>query len=290
MHFILTTNGVFSTIIRDELLSAKHVVAGLKFSLDGPNSQSHTALRRGNGGKMNSFIFDTTLENIKFFSKRGFPITIATCLHVENIELIDEMADLVETLHPISWFVSTLAPSGRAKLNKNIFVSDNRQDKTKWQQIKSRLIKKNIFLRYIDMPYAEDYSESRSLYECPAARWSCEINSDGVVAPCTMCRVEIPQSSMKFENILESNILNIWNGPVFKKFRGWQDTGCPCCNLQKECGKCIPQSFKWFNDPQSPPAFCVSKGEILGLSNLNSLRMRLSTNAKKENRDTRYFG
>jgi len=281
LHFILTTNGVFSTLIRNELLSAKDVIAGIKFSLDGPDPQSHTALRRVNTQKISPNVFNTTVENIRFFSKNKIPITIATCLHSKNIHLINKLALLIEDLHPVSWFVSTIAPTGRAKLNSKIYASDSALSKIKWQQIKRKLINKNIHLRYIDMPYAENYVTSSSLYECPAARWSCEINSNGVVAPCTMARIEIPQQFMRFENLIGSGILNIWNGPVFKKFREWQDSGCLGCRLQKECGKCIPQSFKWFNNPKYPPAFCVNKGEILGLSNLDSLRELLKTDARK---------
>ena len=289
-HFILTTNGVFPDNIRKAILLASSVVAGLKFSLDGPTPESHTFIRKTRGGMSNTAIYKVTLDNIKYFSTKGFPITVATCLHSGNINLLDEFVDLIEDLSPVSWFVSTLSPTGRATHNKNIFVSDRDIGGDKWNSIRNRLSNKNIYVRYIDMPYAEDYDLSKSRYQCPAARWSCEINSDGLVSPCTMARIEIPRNKLAFENILDADIVTIWHGKAFTQFRDWQDVGCPGCRMQQKCDKCIPQSFKWFSDAIFPPAFCVGRGKFLGFENLKDLERELAIKLASVNRDATNFG
>ena len=89
MHFILTTNGIFSKNIRDFIIKNKEYLIGVKISLDGPDSESHGFIRRDAKGNYNSKLFDITLENIFFFRDKGIPITIATVLHKENIKRID---------------------------------------------------------------------------------------------------------------------------------------------------------------------------------------------------------
>ena len=46
MHFILTTNGVFSKECLDAILSSKEFLIGIKISLDGCDYESHCYLRR----------------------------------------------------------------------------------------------------------------------------------------------------------------------------------------------------------------------------------------------------
>ena len=67
LHFILTTNGVFSREIRKFIINNREYLIGVKISLDGPDEKSHCFIRKDVNGKYNVTIFKITLENIFYF-------------------------------------------------------------------------------------------------------------------------------------------------------------------------------------------------------------------------------
>ena len=122
MHFILTTNGIFSKNIRDFIINNKEYLIGIKISLDGPDSESHGFIRRDIKENYNPKIFDLTLKNIFFFKENGIPLTIATVLHKKNIQKMEKFQELIKKINPISWFISPIIPVGRGDTNR--FISE----------------------------------------------------------------------------------------------------------------------------------------------------------------------
>ena len=53
MHFILTTNGVFSRDILNFIIKNKEYLIGVKISLDGPDAKSHGFIRLNSESKFN---------------------------------------------------------------------------------------------------------------------------------------------------------------------------------------------------------------------------------------------
>jgi len=43
------------------------------------------------------------------------------------------------------------------------------------------------------------------------------------------------------------------------------DKGCGGCKMLPKCNKCIAQSFRYFNNGESPTPFCIKSGEALGI-------------------------
>jgi len=111
-----------------------------------------------------------------------------------------------------------------------------------------------------------------SAYNCAAAINFCEIHSDGTVSPCTLSRVIIPEKFMKFENIKNKSLQEIWDGEIFNEFRSYMNIGCEGCKMLSKCNKCIAQSFKYFGDGKSPTPFCVKNGKALGLKKYNKYK------------------
>jgi len=275
IYFILTTNGVFSKDIRDFIVSRKDYLISVKISLDGPDSESHGFIRLDSQGKYNPKIFDLTMENINYFKKKKIPLSIATVLHKKNIKKMDEFRELIKIINPLNWFVSPIIPIGRGEANKFISEFYEYFDNNFWESIIENGKKEKINVKLIDMPI-EMEEKGLSAYSCAAAINFCEIHSDGTVSPCTLSRVIIPKEFMKFENIRDKSLQEIWDGKIFKEFRSYMDIGCEGCKMLFKCNKCIAQSFRYFEDGKSPTPFCVKNGKVLGLSKFKEYKLRLN--------------
>lgn len=284
MYFILTTNGVFSEKILEAIISVKEFLVGIKISLDGSSAEAHSFLRRDCNGKANDYMFKKTLSTIKKLKKNSIPFSIATCLHKQNIHSLNDFLSLIIDLEPVSWYISTISVDGRSLDNSEIFVSDAEVSTNIWDNIVRICSENNIYVKFIDMPYASRSGKSKNFrYTCPAAKLFCEISSDGIVSPCPLARLNIPKSIIQFDNILNNNIRDIWNGQSFAKFLKLSKEGCDGCLLKANCGRCIPQSYAWFNTHNKPTPYCISNGENLGLSGLEELKQELNKNAKRLN-------
>ena len=275
IYFILTTNGVFSKKIRDFIVDKKDYLINIKISLDGPDKKSHGFLRLDSQKKYNPKIFYLTIKNIFYFKKNKIPLSIATVLHKENINKINEFQKLIKKINPLNWFISPIIPIGRGEVNKSVSEFYEYFDNNFWKSIKENTEKKKINIRLVDMP-VEMEKQGLSAYSCAAAINFCEVHSDGTVSPCTLSRVIIPNKFMKFENIKNKSLQEIWNGKVFEKFRSYMDVGCEGCKMLSKCNKCIAQSFRYFENGKSPTPFCIKNGISLGLNKLERYKSKLT--------------
>lgn len=287
LHFIMTTNALFPENILKKIINIEELLIGLKISLDGPDYISNGYIRRDLKKEINEGEFNRTLNNIKRLKEEHIPFTIATCIHKENINRMDDMLALILQLKPISWYLSTISTSGRSFDNLEIFASDSELEKKEWDNIKKVCEEHKIFVNYIDMPLASTKEKNAKLYyQCPAAKSFCEINSDGLVSPCPLARVNIPSNYLKFENIRDKSIKDIWNGEIFNKFLVLSKQGCNGCNVKDKCDRCIPQSILWFEDHRLPPPHCIQNAKNLELQNskdLNSLLKEKMREYKRKN-------
>ena len=276
LHFIITTNGLFNEKVLNAFIEVKDLLIGIKISLDGPDYISNGYIRRNIKKEVSESDFNKTIRNLRALKKNGIPFTIATCIHKGNINRMDDLLKLVLDLKPVSWFISTISTSGRSFNNLDIFSSDSEIDKKEWDRIKDICNKNDIFVNFIDMPSANAIKNSNEIYyQCPAARSFCEINSDGLVSPCPLARVNIPPEFLKFENIKTKSIKEIWNGEPFKRFLELSEQGCRGCKVKEKCDRCVPQSILWFNNPEFPPPYCIQNGRNLGLDNVKDLKKLL---------------
>lgn len=286
LHFIITTNGLFSEKVLNVLVNIKDLLIGIKISLDGPDYISNGYIRRNIKKEISESDFNKTLKNLRALKEKGIPFTIATCIHKGNINRMDDLLTLILDLKPVSWFISTISTSGRSFDNLNIFASDSEINKKEWKNIKKVCEKNDIFVNFIDMPFASATKKTEKFYyQCPAARSFCEINSDGLVSPCPLARVNIPPEFLKFENIRKRSIKDIWNSESFRRFLKLSGDGCNGCEAKDKCDRCIPQSILWFCDPTLPPPHCIQSGETLGLNDVEGLKKLLRKKMEEYERD-----
>ncbi|KKP55016.1 MAG: Radical SAM domain protein [candidate division WS6 bacterium GW2011_GWF2_33_92] len=286
LHFIITTNGLFTEKIFKAIVDVKDLLIGIKISLDGPDYISNGYIRRNVKKEISESDFNRTLKNLRMLKEKDIPFTIATCIHKGNIDRMNDLLDLILELKPVSWFISTISTSGRSFDNLNIFASDSEIEKKRWNNIKNICNKNDIFVNFIDMPFATATKKTEKFYyQCPAARSFCEINSDGLVSPCPLARVNIPSEFLKFENVRDKSIKDIWNGKAFNRFLELSKGGCKGCEAKDKCDRCIPQSILWFSDPTLPPPHCIQNGESLGLENIKDLRTQLKKRMEEYQRD-----
>ncbi len=274
MHFILTTNGVFSKNIRNFIIENKEYLIGLKISLDGPDPESHCFIRLDAQSKYNPAIFNITLNNILFFRKYNIPLTIASVLHKGNIQKIKKFQKLIKRINPISWFISPIIPLGRGDENKLLFESYEYFNVEFWNEINKEGRKNRINIRLIDIPINLK-EKGLSAYQCGGALNFCEIHSDGTVSPCTLSRLCIPEKSIKFDNIKNKSLKDIWDGEAFNIFRSYMVKGCNGCKMLVKCNKCIAQSFRYFGNGYSPTPYCIKNGYALGIKNLKKYKQIL---------------
>ena len=286
IYFMLTTNGVFSDKILKSILKAKDYILGIQISLDGADWITHGYLRKNIHGKSEKILFDKAVNSIKAFTSANIRTSIATCIHPKNIHKIDELKNLVITLKPCNWSLSTISISGRAKENSEIFVSESKLSNKYWLDLQKECANNNIMVNFIDMPnLIKETSSSMIYYECPAAKWFCEINSNGITTPCPLARVNPPKKAIKWDNITKKTLKEIWNGKPFNIFRSYQNRGCDGCKAKSKCDRCPPQSIQWFDDPLMPTPYCIENGEQLGLCRLEELKRKLEEAKQKNNRE-----
>jgi len=265
LHFILTTNGIFSAHLRKFISEQREYLIGIKFSLDGYDATSFAYLR--NTSKRN---FNRVMQNIIYFKSNKIPITIATTLHQKNIVKFQRYLHLIRKIKPISWLISPIIPVGRGRFIKRINYEFFSKDF--WDSIMQSCEKEKINIQLIDLPYKFKDIKKLDYYECGATITFCEINADGTVAPCTLARVGIPKKVLKFENIKKKRLKEIWNGKAFQRFRNFMTEGCKGCKAFDKCYKCVAQSFIYFSRGDFPTPYCIASGERLGLKNLKRLR------------------
>jgi radical SAM protein with 4Fe4S-binding SPASM domain len=196
-------------------------------------------------------------------------------LHQENIKLLDKFEDLMKEIKPLNWFISPIIPIGRGEENSFISEFYEHFDNSFWEKIEKNGKEKKINVNLIDMPVKMEKT-GLSAYNCAAGINLCEIHSDGTVSPCTLSRVIIPEKFMKFENIKDKTLKEIWEGKIFNEFRSYMNVGCDGCKMLSKCNKCVAQSFKYFGDGNSPTPFCVKSGRELGLKRFDEYKDKLN--------------
>lgn len=261
VHFILTTNCVFSEKIRKEICNNAYLI-GLKISLDGPDWETHCFLRRAKNGEIQKEIFDITMENIKAFKDKNIEITINTCIHKKLISKFNDMVSLMLELKPAIWNISPVNKVGRAILNEKEIYTEDYFTHEFWTNIITKAKNKGVKVRLLDMP---SYEKKSFTYECGAGEFFCEIHADGTMSPCTLARIAFHNKFLNFENLKDKNLLDIWNSKEFDKFIKWKSEGCEGCKYKEKCDRCPPNSYLAFGDVKAPTEYCYHFRKELGV-------------------------
>lgn len=97
-------------VTKAAIQKAKEVgLARWAFSLDGPTAEIHDHFRGTNGS------FELTMNAIKYLHELEIPIQINTVISRYIVDVLEDMAKLVEELDCVLWSVFFLVPTGRGK-------------------------------------------------------------------------------------------------------------------------------------------------------------------------------
>ena len=97
-------------VTKEAMEKAKEVgLSRWAFSLDGPTAEVHDHFRGTSGS------FKLTMNAIKYLHELMMPIQINTVISQYNIDHLDEMAELIESLDCVLWSVFFLVPTGRGQ-------------------------------------------------------------------------------------------------------------------------------------------------------------------------------
>ncbi|WNS75967.1 TIGR04053 family radical SAM/SPASM domain-containing protein [Bacillus sp. DTU_2020_1000418_1_SI_GHA_SEK_038] len=106
------TPSATDNVTKEKMEKAKKIgLSRWAFSLDGPNPEIHDQFRGTSGS------FDLTIEKIIYLNELGMPLQINTVISKYNYDYLEEMAELVEDLGAVMWYIFLMVPTGRGQLD-----------------------------------------------------------------------------------------------------------------------------------------------------------------------------
>ncbi len=203
----------------------------LALSLDGANAETHDAFRGIPG------IFDRTLAIIKAARSIDLPIQVNTTVVPDNIDQIDQIADLIDPLDIELWSAFFLVPVGRG-------VYEGRIEPEQYEGVFERLwhhaqtksfavktTEAHHYRRYV-LQNSGDPQMGRAPIGIRDGRGVMFISHVGQVFPSGF----LPRTAGGFP---ENSVVELYrNAPIFRKLRDNSQLGgkCGLCEFKKVCG------------------------------------------------------
>lgn len=223
----ITSSGYGITEEACELFKKIHIHR-VVISLEGHNKEKHSAIRPREDS------FDLAINALEMLKKYEIPTGISTTISTINYNDIENMAELIKAYDVKFWDLTPLMDLGRGKdlINMKLhkeqmfkLFSNINNCKTKYNEIEIQL-HDPLYSRFIGEKYGIDIFTT-----CQAGRSELCVFPDGTVSPCRYLY------NLGFGNILEDDIINLWNdSPILKKMRtvSLNDT-CIHCKDYKDC-------------------------------------------------------
>ncbi|MFH1473936.1 MAG: radical SAM protein [Candidatus Aenigmatarchaeota archaeon] len=257
ISLVLNTNGTLITRKMAKDISKLSNLRIVAVSLDGSNPKTHDNIRGV------SRAFSRTIKGIKNLVSEGVEVTLAYTIMNRNKGEIEDLIKLAKKLKVSIVRFLFMENFGRAKTNseeivpylerRNIIARINRLYKkykknlTIWVYAPPSLLPK--FLRD-SMPYTAG---------CLPGVTICDLLADGTMYPC-LGLVDFPE--MKIGNVLDKNILKLWNGSKvltqFRKVTPQKLKGvCRDCYFLLNCmGHCRAAAYTFGGSIFAPNPWC----------------------------------
>jgi radical SAM protein with 4Fe4S-binding SPASM domain len=204
-------------------------ISSVQISLDG-TEKTHNKIRR------NPSSFQKAVNAIKILKELKIPIvSVATTITPLNIEELDELKKLLQSLKINFWRIGVIMPIGRAESNELLLNSSQLKRLLEW--VKDNSSKRLQIKIGENLPFLAEYEKKiRNVpLICPIGFTACCIGTSGFVRGCP----EQPDTPKFREgSILEKSFLDIWkNG--FKRYRNREilktDLKCSKCKNKNDC-------------------------------------------------------
>ena len=232
----LSTGG---TLLTENLIYELHSAGldNLQISIQDSDSLKSDYISGGLGS------FEKKKEAALLAKNSGFPLTINTVLHKQNLDNIEAIIGLAEELGAERLELANTQFNGWALKNRNLLLPTRYQIENAIRKVESarERLKDKMEILYVLPDYFEQYPKP-CLYGW--GRVFMTVTSDGTVLPCQAAR-EI--RGLKFENARNKPLEKIWfESESFCIFRGtdWMPEPCRSCPQKLiDFGGCRCQAF-----------------------------------------------
>lgn len=257
-------------------LLTKEIVARLKeaglarlaVSMDGASADTHDSFRGMTGS------FARTLDAVRWANEIGLPVQINTTFSRRNIDEIDSIVALMETLKITLWSVFFLVPTGRGKLNdllgaeefESVFAKVYRLSKTASFDVKTT--EAQHYRRFVlqqrtaerkagnDEAISEHERAVDAIGRAPRGlndgKGFVFISHIGEVFPSGF----LPQSA---GNIREQELASIYrDSPLFRNLRDTSklEGKCGSCEFKEICGGSRARAYALTGNPHGEEPCC----------------------------------
>jgi PqqA peptide cyclase len=187
--------------------------------------------------------FHRKVAVMRWVKELGFPLTINTVLHRENIDRVDEVIALAEDLHADRLELANAQYLGWALANRQALLPTRAQiDAARAVAAAARArLEGRMEVVFVVPDYYAEFPPS-----CMDG-WGRQfliVSPDGLLLPCLLAH-SLP--GLSFGNVLEASLLDLWVGsPGMNAFRGegWMPEPCRSCDRRTiDFGGCRCQAF-----------------------------------------------
>ncbi|MDX8364508.1 TIGR04053 family radical SAM/SPASM domain-containing protein [Cytobacillus sp. IB215665] len=276
-------------VTKQAIEKAKEVgLARWAFSLDGPTAEVHDHFRGTKGS------FDLTMNAIKYLHELEIPVQINTVISRYNVDVLEEMAKVVEELKCVLWSVFFLVPTGRGKESDMVSPVQHEQIfnwlyelskkvpfdiKTTAAQHYRRVVIQQKMKEAKDtdraIRYADALNEGKTGQIDGLGRAPKGVNDGNGFVFISHIGDVFPSGLLpvKAGNIREKTLADIYrNSPIFKdlrnsdKFKG----KCGVCEFRFVCGGSRARSYAVTGDFLESEPFCVYIPKALRSKSVNT--------------------
>ena len=196
------------------------------------------------------------LEAARWVKELGLPLTLNVVLHRENIDRLDALVGLAESLGADRLELANAQYLGWALVNRSALLPSRQQierARALAKQAKARLAGKMELLFVLPDYYGD---RPRACMNGWGQRYVV-VTPDGVALPCHMAH-GLP--GLEFVNVREQSLATIWrDSPAFAAFRGeaWMSPTCKSCDRREiDFGGCRCQAFQLTGDAAATDPVC----------------------------------
>jgi AdoMet-dependent heme synthase len=258
VHTSLTPS-VTPLLVKDVIFRLKEAgLMRLALSLDGSTAVLHEGFRGVPGA------YARTLEAVEWCHQAGLPVQINTTVSRRNLDDLDKMIELLESLRVVLWSVFFLVPTGRAQL-EDLLDADEHERIFEKLYSASKRVKFHIkttegqhYRRYVLQQKAKDSAPLDNLI----ARAPRGVNDGKGFAFVSHTGEVFPSGFLPLAagNVLWEPLAEIYqNAPLFRMLRDSSQLKGKCgrCEFNEICGGSRARAFALTRDPMAEEPRCA---------------------------------
>ncbi|MCX5811643.1 MAG: radical SAM protein [Proteobacteria bacterium] len=252
LRLVIAING---TLLDEE--KAKRLKAGgikrVSLSIDGKDSVAHDLFRGVKGS------FASVIRAAGILTNADMPFQINTTVTQLNVEALEEIYELAQSIGAVAWHTFLLVPVGRGQGLKGKELST-----VMYEQVLEWLYnieKKNeLEIKVTCAPHyyriVKEKGNTPNSAGCLAGKHFMFISHKGIAQPCGY--LEIPSGDVR-----KDGVKKVWEeSPVFNQLRDLSSYRGKCsgCKYLKICGGCRARAYELYGDFLGEEPYCSYKG------------------------------